>query len=57
MSYPPYSPDLAPCEYCLNDYIKRNLTDQPDEKSLACTISKVMKKLRKKNLKKLLTNY
>ena len=34
MSHPAYSPDLAPCDYWLNDYIKRNLTDQPDEKSL-----------------------
>ncbi|CAF3331902.1 unnamed protein product, partial [Rotaria sp. Silwood2] len=31
MSHPPYSPDLAPCDYWLNDYIKRNLTDQSDE--------------------------
>ncbi|CAF2698908.1 unnamed protein product [Rotaria sp. Silwood2] len=44
MSHPPYSPDLAPCDYWLNDYIKRNLTDQPDEKSLARAVSKVMKK-------------
>ena len=34
MPHPPYSPDLAPCDYWLNDYIKRNLTDQPHEKSL-----------------------
>ena len=34
MPHPPYSPDLAPCDYWLNDYIKRNLTDQPVEKSL-----------------------
>ncbi|CAF1233168.1 unnamed protein product, partial [Rotaria sordida] len=34
MPYPPYSSDLAPCDYWLNDYIKRNLTDQPNEKSL-----------------------
>ncbi|CAF4629919.1 unnamed protein product, partial [Rotaria socialis] len=28
--HPPYSPDLAPWDYWLNDYIKQNLTDQPD---------------------------
>ncbi len=35
MPHPPYSPDLAPCDYWLNDYIKLNLTDQTNEKSLA----------------------
>ena len=44
MLYPPYSPDLAPSDYWLNDDIKRNLTDQLDEKSLARPVSKVMKK-------------
>ncbi|CAF0880875.1 unnamed protein product [Rotaria sordida] len=52
MSHPPYSPDLAPCDYWLNDYIKRNLTDQPDEKSLARVVSKVMKKIPKEEFKK-----
>ncbi|CAF2641010.1 unnamed protein product [Rotaria sp. Silwood2] len=41
MSHPPYSSDLAPCDYWLNDYIKRNLADQPDEKSLARVVSKL----------------
>ncbi|CAF4420278.1 unnamed protein product, partial [Rotaria sp. Silwood2] len=40
ISHPPYSPDLAPCDYWVNDYIKRNLTDQPDEKSLARAVFK-----------------
>ncbi|CAF4330992.1 unnamed protein product, partial [Rotaria sp. Silwood2] len=35
MPHPSYSPDLVPCDYWLNDYIKQNLTDQPNEKSLA----------------------
>ncbi|CAF4698778.1 unnamed protein product, partial [Rotaria sp. Silwood2] len=52
MSHPPYSPDLAPCDYWLNDYIKRNLTDQPDEKSLARAVSKVMKKVPKEEFRK-----
>jgi len=38
MPHPPYSPDLAPCDYWLNDYIKRNLIDQPNEKSLGTAI-------------------
>ena len=40
-----YSPDLAPCDYWLNDCIKRNLTDQPNEKSLARAVSKVVKNI------------
>jgi [histone H3]-lysine36 N-dimethyltransferase SETMAR len=52
MPHPPYSPDLAPCDYWLNDYIKRNLTDQPDEKSLARAVSKVMKKIPEEEYKK-----
>ena len=58
MSHPPYSPDLASCDYWLNDDIKRNLIDQsPDEKSLTrVVVSKMMKKI-PKELKKLLANY
>ncbi|CAF1194271.1 unnamed protein product [Didymodactylos carnosus] len=33
--HPPYSPDLAPCDFWLNDYIKINLADQENEESLA----------------------
>ena len=47
MLHPPYSSDLAPCGYWLHDYIKRNLTDQPDKKSLARAVFKVMKKIPK----------
>ncbi|CAF1032838.1 unnamed protein product, partial [Didymodactylos carnosus] len=43
MSHPPYSPGIAPCDYWLNAYIKRNLTDQLDEKPLARAVSKIVK--------------
>ncbi|CAF1396403.1 unnamed protein product, partial [Rotaria sp. Silwood1] len=33
--HPPYSPDLAPCDFWLNDYIKNKLTDHTNEESLA----------------------
>ncbi|CAF3751889.1 unnamed protein product, partial [Rotaria magnacalcarata] len=57
MPHPPHSSDLAPCDYWLNDYIKRNLTDQPNEKSLARAVSTLMKKIPKEAFKiKLLTN-
>ena len=45
MPHPPYSPDLAPYDYWLNDYIKNRLTDQPDEKSLARSVSKIVKNI------------
>ena len=45
MPHPPYSPDLTSCDYRLNDYIKRNLIDQSNEKALARTVSKVVKNI------------
>ncbi|CAF3785706.1 unnamed protein product [Rotaria socialis] len=50
--HPPYSRDLAPCDYWLNDYIKQNLTDQPDEKSLAHAVSKLIKNIPEEEFKK-----
>ena len=48
MSHRSYSSDLALCDYWINDDIKRNLTDQPDEKTSArAVVSKVMKKIPK----------
>ena len=52
MPHPPYSPDLAPCDYWLNDYIKNRLTDQPDEKSLARAVSKIVKNISEEEFKK-----
>ena len=52
MPHPPYSPDLVPCDYWLNDYIKRNLIDQPNEKSLARAVSKVVKNIPEEEYKK-----
>ena len=40
-------PDLAFCNYWLNDYIKLNLIDQANEKSLARIVSKLMKNIPK----------
>ncbi|CAF3297759.1 unnamed protein product [Rotaria sp. Silwood2] len=45
MPHPPYSPDFALCDYWLNDYIKHRLTGQPNKKSLACEVSKVVKNI------------
>ena len=52
MPHPPYSLDLVLCDYWLNDYIKRNLTDRPYEKSLARAVSKVAKSISEEEFKK-----
>ncbi|CAF3885412.1 unnamed protein product [Rotaria sp. Silwood1] len=52
MPHPPYSPDLAPCDYWLNDCIKHNLTDQLNEKSSARAVSKVVKNIPEEEYKK-----
>jgi histone-lysine N-methyltransferase SETMAR len=52
MPHPPYSPDLAPCDYWLNDYIENRLTDQPDEKSLARVVSNIVKNISEEEFKK-----
>lgn len=40
--HPPYSPDLAPADFWLFNYLKRNLDTYPDAKSLAKAITKVL---------------
>jgi hypothetical protein len=47
-----YSPDLAPCDYWLNDYIKCRLIDQEDGRSLARAVSKVVKNIPEEEFKK-----
>ena len=54
MPHLPYLPDLAPCDYWLNDYIKHNLIDQANEKSLTCMVSKVVKNIPEEEYKKAL---
>ena len=45
MAHLPYSPGFASSDYWLNDCIKRNLTDRPNEKLLARAVSKVVKNI------------
>ena len=52
LPHPRYSPDLAPCDYWLNDYLKRNLTDQTDEKSLLKAVTKILNEIPKDEYKK-----
>ena len=45
--YPPYSPDLAPCDFWLFDILKRHLDTSADEKSLEKQITKVLSEIPK----------
>ena len=42
IDHPPYSPDLAPCDYWLFDYIKQRLGDENDASSLLKSITKIV---------------
>ena len=40
VAHPPYSPDLAPCDFWLFDRLKRNLDSYPDSTSLSRAVTK-----------------
>ncbi len=42
MAHPPYSPDLAPSDFWLFDYLKRDLDTYTDNTSLAKAITKAL---------------
>jgi len=52
MPHPPYSPDLAPCDFWLFDYIKRNLPDQTNKSSLFKVVSNIVENIPEKEFKK-----
>ncbi len=43
--HPPYLPDLSPCDFWLNDYIKSNLADHTNEVSLAQEVSTIVRNI------------
>jgi transposase len=43
MRHPPYSPDLAPSDFWLFGYLKRQLTSYPDSKSLQQAVTKELR--------------
>lgn len=45
ISHPPYSPDLAPCDFWLFSTIKRQLGDHSSEESLKTAITKILKNI------------
>ena len=42
IDHPPYSPDLAPSDFCLFDEIKRRLPDQIDQRSMKSVITEIL---------------
>lgn len=52
IQHPPYSPDLAPSDYWLNDYIKRNLQDHEDKNSLIKAVTKIVRDIPVQEYKK-----
>jgi histone-lysine N-methyltransferase SETMAR len=50
--HPGYSPDLSPCDFWLNDYLKRQLHDHETEKSLFREVTRVLKRIPVEEYKK-----
>lgn len=57
IDHPPYSPDLAPCDYWLFDYIKQRLEDVTSTEMLVDAITAIMKKIDKKEYFKTFEKY
>lgn len=52
MDHPPYSPDVAPSEFWLFDYIKQRLDDHKSAESLVKLITKIVKGITKEEWQK-----
>ena len=52
MRHPPYSPDLAPCDFWLFDYIKARLVTCSDAQSLSNANTRIIGDIDKKELSK-----
>ena len=52
MEYPPHSPDLAPSDFWLFDYVKQRLDDHTGVKSLNCQITEIINSIDKDEWKK-----
>ena len=42
MEHPPHSPDLAPCDFWLNSYIKGRLVQQHNVEALGASITAIL---------------
>jgi len=47
IDHPPYSPDLAPCDFWLFDLFKKNLVDHTDSESLKSQITEILESIPK----------
>ena len=52
IKHPPYSPDLAPCDFWLFDFIKRNLESYEDEESLFSAVTAILRNIPEKEYRK-----
>jgi [histone H3]-lysine36 N-dimethyltransferase SETMAR len=52
VNHPPYSPDLAPCDFWLFDYLKRNLDSYEDEITLTKAVTKLLTDITEKEYRK-----
>ena len=57
IDHPPYSPDLAPCDFWLFDHIKSRLGDEEDSESLAKSVTKILNNTDKKEYRKAFERY
>jgi histone-lysine N-methyltransferase SETMAR len=57
IDHPPYSPDLAPCDFWLFSKIKRELSSHPDVESLKSEITEVLQKIPKEEYLKTFKKY
>jgi len=57
MNHPLYSPDLAPSDFWLNDYIKQRLVDHASIESLASQITETVSAIPKSEYLKTFENW
>lgn len=57
INHPPYSPDLAPCDYWLFDKLKQSLGDHTNVQSLKREITKILKNIEPSEYLLTLENY
>ncbi len=50
--HPSYSPDLSPCDFWLNDYIKSKLSDHTNEESLTQEVYDIVNNIQVREFKK-----
>jgi histone-lysine N-methyltransferase SETMAR len=57
IDHPPYSPDLAPCDFWLFDYIKERLDDEESPETLATSIANILSSIPTSEYRKTFKKY